>query len=86
MFLTLPNLSKVDCGSGDGHKWIFDDVASPGTDSFCQTFADAAITKAATPKCFDCIQIWMSGQTSVASVLVHGLVFGVLVYFISQRL
>lgn len=77
LLLTLPPLSKTSCGAG--HK----NVADGDPLEFCNDIA--TITEAATPKCHKCTSIWMSGFTDVSAVLVHAVVFGVVVYYVSQR-
>jgi hypothetical protein len=70
MFLTLPPLSKDDCGSG--HK----NIAALGGD-FCEVDATSDV-------CKKCTSPWMSGQMSTASVFVHAIIFGVLAYMLKE--
>lgn len=79
LLLTLPPLSLTECGKGTGKKNIFDGTA------YCNT-KTAPLVKATDPKCYECTQFWMSGQTALVPVLVHGLVFGAVAYYVAQRL
>ena len=74
--LTLPALNITDCGAG--HKNI---AAPDANNSSTLTFCDAmtgAFTK--NDACDKCNNIWMSGMTGPAAVLVHSIVFGTACY------
>lgn len=74
LILTLPGLSKIDCG--EGHKNVAD-----GT-SFCDAIANITT---AEPKCHTCTSWFASGHTNVVPVVVHSLVFGALAFFIAKN-
>ena len=79
LLLTLPALSKTNCGTGQ--KNVADDMGA--NNEFCNTIT--TITESTAPKCNKCTSIWMSGFTDVLPVVVHAVVFGVVVYYVSQR-
>jgi len=75
LLLTLPSLSKTDCGVGK--KNIADDG------EFCD--AIDTITEAAAPNCKKCTSVFASGHTGVVPVIVHGLVFGTVAYYVARN-
>jgi len=77
VLLTLPSLSKADCGSGG--KNVADGV------NYCETISDADLTEALNPKCYKCTRLFNSGFTSLPAALVHGVVFGVVVYYVASN-
>lgn len=80
LLLTLPALTKVDCGI-DGKKVAEADGANQN--EYCD--AIAPITSAAAPKCNQCTSWFGSNHTAVVPVLVHSLVFGTAAYFVAKN-
>jgi len=75
LLLTLPALTKTECGENNKNVSDNDD----GTQRYCDAIT-LPFTSAAYPKCHKCTSFWISGFTSVPAVLVHGVVFGALTY------
>jgi hypothetical protein len=78
LLLTLPPLSKNQCGEGNQNV-----AESTGTEigNYCD--AITTITSSNTPNCAKCTSWWTSNQTGFVPILVHALVFGILAYYIA---
>lgn len=69
LILTLPALTKIDCGINQKN------IADAGD------YCDAVTVSTSTPNCEKCTRVWNSGFTSLPAVLVHTLVFGGVAWF-----
>ena len=76
LLLTLPAVSVADCATKGVHD---------GSDGNTLTGCTGTPVKATAPHCYACHEMWMSGFTSTPAVLVHGVVFGAVVYFLATR-
>jgi len=71
--VTLPALSTKECGTGGRY------VAN--NNNFCDSPSLTTLT-VGTP-CQKCTSFWLSGSTSPLAIIVHGILFGILVYWLS---
>lgn len=75
LLLTLPHLSKDDCGALS---------IGQGTDGSVTQCSAVSGAPDAGGNCEKCQAYWMSGFTSVPAVFVHAIVYGVVAYFVAS--
>lgn len=90
VLLTLPPLSRTDCGKGEKNIADVSGVAVGGVTpyKFCagteSGFDSTVVFDTTKPNCKKCVSPWMSNQTNPLPVIVHSLVFAAGAYAITQ--
>jgi len=80
LLITLPALSKSDCGFNNQNVTATDGAT---TRFYCN--ATAFDTGALGAECKKCTSTFASGFSSPLAIIVHSVVFGVLVYFLGSQ-
>lgn len=81
VLLTLPSLSQKECGLGNRNV---SETGAAGSREFCDAITDP-LTKADHPNCYKCTKFWNSEFSSPLAIIVHSIVFGVVIYWLSTN-